>query len=242
MMADQAPAYDRAPAYEVSEARYARLLGYPPGKLLEGGAAEVAEASREWMARYARPWAHWRVLSITAVEPDVVVVEGAAVLRSGPLARGVGEYRCTHLAVMAASAGPEVDEQAERLWSSDRPDEGYFLQRLANAVVEWLVADALCCLEQETGHRAAVTQSPGYPGWDLAEQPTLVRLLRGKTGLLGPLQVLESGALLPQMSKLSVYGLNHGLDGETAQSQNPCAPCRQPSCQYRRRNPPRSDR
>ena len=231
------------PAYQVPEADYARLLGYPPGKPLEGRVAEVAKASREWLARHSRPWTRWRVLRIVGLERDAVLVEGGAILRSQPLARGVSEHRCDRLAAVAASAGPEVDEQARRLWSAGRPDEAYFLQRLAAATVEWSVADAVGRLEREVDRRAVVTQSPGYRGWDLEDQPSLLRVVRGgETGELpGPLQVLSSGALLPQMSKLSAHGLTCLSSGDHdagRRPRNPCSPCRQPACQYRRRSRP----
>ncbi len=227
----------RIPAYQVSEADYARLLGYPPGKLLEGRAAEVAKASREWLARHGRPWTRWRVLPVERVDRDAVVVEGRPALRRRPLARGVSDHQCDRLAAVAASAGPEIDEQARKLWSAGRPDEAYFLQRLAAAVVEWSVADAVGRLERDTGLRAAVTQSPGYRGWDLKEQTSLLRLVSGsETGdLPGPLRILASGALLPQMSKLSAHGLT---TLSPSRDQNPCSPCRQP-CQYRRPSRPR---
>ncbi len=230
---------DRAAAHEVSEADYARLLGYPPGKLLEGRVAEVAGASREWMARHGRPWTRWRVLSVVRLDRDMVVVEDGAALRSRPLARGVSEHRCDRLAAVAASAGPEIDDEAQRLWSAGKPDEAYFLQRLAAAVVEGSVADAVRRLERETDRRAAVTQSPGYRGWDLKEQASLVRLVTGNGAgdLPGPLRVLPSGALLPQMSKLSVHGLTRL--SPSARSETACSPCRQPACQYRRRSRPR---
>ncbi len=230
----------RAVSYEVSDADYARLLGYPPGRLLKGRVAELAAASREWMARHARPWTRWRILPVVRVDRESVVVEGGAALRSPPLARGVSDHRCDRLATVAASAGPEVDEEAESLWSAGKPDEAYFLQRLAAAVVEWSVADAVRRLERDTDRRAAVAQSPGYRGWDLEEQANLLRLLTG--GLPGALRVLDSGALLPQMSKLSAHGLTSLRDrDDTVKSENPCSPCPQP-CQYRRRSRPRIDR
>ncbi len=230
-------------AYRVSDADYARLLGYPPGKPIEGRAAEVAEASRQWLARHGRPWTRWRVLSVERVDRDAVVVEGGAALRSRPLARGVSDHRCDRVAAVAASAGPEIDEEARELWDSGRPDEAYFLQRLAAAVVEASVAGAVRRLERDTGLRAAVTQSPGYRGWDLTEQTSLLRLLTGgEIGVLpGPLRVLDSGVLLPQMSKLSAHGLTIRPAGDAEESRNPCSPCRQP-CRYRRRSRPGIDR
>ncbi len=233
----------RAPAYEVSDADYARLLGYPPGKPLEGRAAEVAQASREWLARHGRPWTRWRVLSIERVDRDAVVVEGGATLRSRPLARGVSDHGCDRVAAVAASAGPEIDDQARELWAAGKPDEAYFLQRLAAAVVEGSAADAVRRLERDTDRRAAVTQSPGYRGWHLKEQTSLLRLVTGSraSDLPGPLRILDSGALLPQMSKLSAHGLTTRPGKDAESPPNPCSPCRQPSCQYRRRSRPRID-
>ncbi len=56
--------------------------------------------------------------------------------------------------------------------------------------------------------------SPGYDGWDLKDQARLFRLLldrdkltNGGGGPANPIQLLESGGLLPHKSTLAVYGV-----------------------------------
>ena len=47
---------DTAPEIDVEPAEYARLLGYPPGRMPEDRAAELADWAREWYAIHGRPW------------------------------------------------------------------------------------------------------------------------------------------------------------------------------------------
>ena len=51
--------------------------------------------------------------------------------------------------------------------------------------------------------------SPGYPEWDIAEQPRLLELIRRtrNQSLPAAIDVLESGMLRPKKSLLAVFGL-----------------------------------
>ncbi len=68
----QRPADDctrgHGPEIDVEPAEYARLLGYPPGRVPEDRAAELADWARDWYAAHGRPW---------------VVLRGSARLTSG---------------------------------------------------------------------------------------------------------------------------------------------------------------
>jgi hypothetical protein len=47
---------DTSPVVDVEPAQYVRLLGYPPGRVVQGRAAELAAWAREWYAANGRPW------------------------------------------------------------------------------------------------------------------------------------------------------------------------------------------
>lgn len=93
------------------EREYARLLGYPWGRLLEGDVRERAIEAAGWYREHGRPRSYVRELAA----PD-------------------GE----RLAVAVVSAGPEVEREIDRRWAENRVDEAYFLDRYAAAVVERL--------------------------------------------------------------------------------------------------------
>jgi len=78
--------------------------------------------------------------------------------------------------------------------------------------------------------------SPGYPGWDVAEQGRLLGLLQAAGNLPGNLEALESGALRPKKSLLAVFGLTRHTEGVRRLSETvACENCRLAACQYRRK-------
>ena len=78
--------------------------------------------------------------------------------------------------------------------------------------------------------------SPGYSGWDTAEQTRLFETIQaGGNQLLGELRVLESGMLQPKKSLLAVFGITQQIE-RVKQFANlvPCENCSFSPCQYRR--------
>jgi len=79
--------------------------------------------------------------------------------------------------------------------------------------------------------------SPGYSGWDIAEQPKLWNLFRQNSSgsLPGELEALESGMLRPEKSLLAVFGLTQDLEKARRFTRLiPCESCSLPNCRYRR--------
>jgi hypothetical protein len=230
------------PEVEVETAEYQRLLGYPPGYAMDGRSRELADWAREWYAEHGRPWVYAR-------EAESIATDGASVSGSSVQIEGVRfpsaalrrrwEEAAADSAVLAAvSAGPEIEREAQKLWREEKPDEYYFLEVLGSAVVERLttMTGARLCAWAE-GRKMAVLPhySPGYPGWEVAQQSRLLRLLKGAGKLPGNLQALESGALRPKKSLLAVYGLTRHTDGVRRLTETvACESCSLPSCQYRR--------
>jgi hypothetical protein len=210
---------------EVQPGEYFRLLGYPPGHLPEGRACELAEWAREWYAEHGRPWVY------TRETPDF----DGALFSSRRLRKSMDEAQAHALALVAVSAGPEAEEEARRLWGEEKPDEYFFLEVFASAVVEHLITVTgaqLCAAAEEQGMAVLPHYSPGYGEWDISEQGRL-RALLGE--LPGPLEVLESGALRPKKSQLAVFGLTrHGENLRRLTDQLPCENCSFGPCQYRR--------
>ena len=55
--------------------------------------------------------------------------------------------------------------------------------------------------------------SPGYPEWDIDEQPRLLELInRARPATPMPLEVLESGMLRPKKSLLAVFGVTRHVE------------------------------
>ncbi|HVU33886.1 MAG TPA: hypothetical protein VHE61_10655 [Opitutaceae bacterium] len=225
------------PAIDVAETEFHRLLGYPRGHVPGERSRELSAGARDWYARRGRPWVYRRELEIQLVNGSLLVDRQpfhSAALRDHLRAAGAGRA-----VLFAASAGVEYEEEARRLWQDAKPDEYFFLETYAAAVVEHLVAATngrVCAQAEADGFSAIPHYSPGYDGWDVAEQNALFDLLQaGRTEPLpGPLDVLPSGMLKPKKSLLGIIGLAARMPGARPAAAVPCLACSLSSCQFRR--------
>jgi hypothetical protein len=230
------------PEVDLETAEYQRLLGYPRGYVMDGRSRELADWAREWYAEHGRPWVYAR--EAESVGTDGTPVGGSSVnidgtrFHSGALHRRFEKAEAGGAVLAAVSAGPEIEREAQKLWREEKPDEYYFLEVLGSLVVERLTAmtGARLCSWAEGRELAVLPHySPGYPGWDVAQQSRLLGLLKGVRNLPGNLEALESGALRPKKSLLAVYGLTrHTARVRRLTELVACGRCPLPSCQYRR--------
>lgn len=152
----------------------------------------------------------------------------------------LGQAGAARAVLVAASAGRSCEEHARRLWDESKPDEYFFLEVFASAVVEHLVAGVsgrICSLAESEGLMAVPHYSPGYTGWDIADQGKLFDLITG--GMADPLPerlgVLPSGMLNPKKSLLAVVALTARTSQNLAAARLvPCEACSFSPCQYRR--------
>jgi hypothetical protein len=230
---------ETSPALDVDPAEYTRLLGYPPGHVLEGRAAELAGWAQAWYREHGRPWTYARLADRVRVLDGGVEIDGAAF--AGPRLRAsLARAAAGGAFVVAISAGVDAEQEAQRLWTAERPDEYFFLEMYASAVVEHLTTvtgATLCARADQEGAAVLPHYSPGYAGWDISEQAALLRLieLEGTRRLPGPLDVLPSGALTPKKSLLAVFGVTREVERVGRLTELvPCDNCSFRNCQYRR--------
>ena len=230
---------DNKPDVSVQEAEFQRLLGYPRRHELEGRARELADAARQWFAEHGRPW-------IYARQADAVELVGNRLIISGT------EFSSKHLhdqfqaaeahgaVLLAVSAGGECEEKARELWQTGKPDEYFFMEMFGSAIVEHLVTVAsgrICGWADSRKIAVLPHYSPGYSGWNVADQIKLWPLIREKRlqEFPGPLEVMDSGMLRPKKSLLAVFGLTRHLGKvQGARHLVPCEKCFLPNCEYRR--------
>jgi len=220
----------------IDDSDFARLLGMPRGRPLEGAIAERAAGARSWYASQGRPRILSRRAEVEAIERDGVRLQNGRRLDGGAIAQRLHGGRAHAALAVAVTAGPEVDAETERLWATGLPDEAYFLDRLATAVVEKLVAGAtlhLCRESSVAGETAIPHLSPGCGAWELAAQHELWRWLAEGAAEeeIEPFSILESAMLKPKLSILAVVGLTRiaGAAGEVG-----CRSCDLPRCAFRR--------
>jgi hypothetical protein len=228
---------DASPSVAVEEAEYVRLLGYPRGWALEGRARELADWAREWYAQHGRPWAYARESDQLRIGDGAIVVEGVR-FGSSRLVSTLSEAGADRVVLVAVSAGPELEDEAQIRWRDGKPDEYFFLEVYGSAVVEHLVTVTgarLCAWADGEGAAVLPHYSPGYPEWTIEEQPQLLDLIRAPRAAAVPLDVFDSGMLRPKKSLLAVFGVTRHVDRVRPLTElSPCESCSFSPCQYRR--------
>jgi hypothetical protein len=230
---------DTSPSVQVEPAEYHRLLGYPRDHVLSGRSRELADWAREWYGRHGQPWIYARQAERLEIANGSVRIDGVP-FTSKRLQATLQQAQAHSTFLVAAAAGPEVEEQANRLWREEKPDEYFFLEIFGSAVVEHLIATAgarLCAWAEERGMAVLPHYSPGYSQWDIVEQGPLLRLIQNTRdhALPGKVEALDSGALRPKKSQLGVFGLTrHTARVRRLADLIPCENCSFAACQYRR--------
>jgi hypothetical protein len=234
---------ETSPLVDVQESEYQRLLGYPKHRVLDGRARELADAARKWFSAHGRPWIYAREIGALELRNDKVLM-GTTEFSSKRLHNIFAEAQAHSAVLVAVSAGKECEEHARELWNDGKPDEYFFLKVFGSAAVEHLVTLAsgrICGWADENNMAALPHFSPGYSGWDIADQPQLWNLFRQHSNgrfpcnFPGELEVLETGMLRPEKSLLTVFGLTHNLEKARRFSRLiPCETCSLLNCRYRR--------
>ena len=221
-------------AAQVDDREYLRLLGLPRGRPLDGELAVRAAGARSWYAAYGRPFLAFRRSEIVTVDASSVTLSDGTRFASAALADRLAGGEAHALVALAATAGREVAAEAQRLWTEERPDEAYFLDRFAVAVTERLVfraSGAICRASESEGETLLPHLSPGCGHWDLADQHRLMGLLApGPT--LGPMELLSSGALRPPHSVLAAFGVTRRT--VRVAPEDLCRACDLDPCAFRR--------
>lgn len=229
---------DRHPDTDVQDSEYRRLLGYPRHHVPAERAQELAAWARQCYAEKSRPWVYVREVDLEVGDGRLRI--GGQDFDSPTLCERLRRVSAQHVMLVAISAGGGAEDHARQLWQESKPDEYFFLETYSSAVVEHLVAvtsSRICDLAARDGFAVLPHYSPGYAGWDVADQPKLFDLITGTDGGSFPaeLEVLASGMLKPKKSLLAVFGIAPPFSGALdAARLIPCENCSFQRCQYRR--------
>jgi len=203
-------------ADQVPTALFRRHMGLPACAELDERLETLVEQAKTWYIKHGEPWTKAQQVSIERIERDVIHLEDQQQLTSALLASGLASAEAHALIVVAVSAGKAVDAQIDALWKTGHVDEAMFLNAYAIATVEhmrWQAGDLLRKSLGESKTTVLPHYSPGYDGWDLADQARLYRLFcdQGEADSL-PLQLLRSGGLIPSKSTLAAFGITRRTD------------------------------
>jgi hypothetical protein len=236
----------------VSDAEFKRLIGIPRGRDVPEAVSERSGLARQWYGAHGRPFVATRRVELREIGAESVTLEAGEVIAGAALAERLRDGEAHALVALAVSAGGEVADETARLWADDRPDESYFLDRFAAAVTEqivWQASAALCGDATAAGEGLLPHISPGCGRWEITAQQPLMALLLGASPpagrdadpaghdpdgvmIIGPLTLLETGALRPQHSLLAALGVTRRAIVATPESS--CRSCDLRHCRYRR--------
>ena len=227
------------PEVNVLPEEYVRLLGYPRGWVLEGRARELADWAREWYRKNGRPWFYARQAERFEIAGDSICIDGVQ-FSSSRLQKTLKDAEAHNVILAAVGAGIEAEDESQRRWQEGKPDEYFFLEMFSSAVVEHLTTATgamLCDWAEQRGMAVLPHYSPGYPEWNVQEQPHLLDLMKRTRAERFPSRVeaFDSGMLQPKKTLLGVFGLTrHREQLERLTSLVPCERCSFGPCQYRR--------
>ena len=235
----------RHAALHVADRALNRVLGYPPGHVIEGEGRTVLDQTRAWFHGQVQPWSATVEHEISRVGGSggaEVVLDGTT-LRGPALARRIQRSGACIGVVVGVSLGAEVDLRIEQLWAEDRPDLAFFLDAYASLAVGRLMqrtAREVADRKRPHGLTVLPHTSPGYDGWPLEDQAALFGLLeRGTPELEAPpmdghLRLLDSGMLAPRKSLLGLLPVTADL-GPLALDvlRTSCRSCSMPACAHR---------
>jgi hypothetical protein len=230
---------DTHPDINVQEKEYKRLLGFPENYVLDGRVLELADRARQWYEEHGRPWIYARKIDGLDSASGRLRINGAT-FSSKRLCDQLVDAQADHAMLVAVTAGKECEEKARQLWQEGKPDEYFFMEVYGSAVVEHLITTAgarFCEWADQHGMAILPHYSPGYPGWDIADQNNFLKLIRQKKSRDFPeeIHVLDSGMLQPKKSLLALFGITSHVDRiQRLTTLIPCENCSIPACQYRR--------
>jgi len=141
----------------------------------------------------------------------------------GPLEQ-VGAGICT--------AGAAIEERVRRLWDERELPLAVMLDSVGSAAVESLAEyanDVLCQAAIAAGIKVTNRISPGYAGWDTAEQAALFRLSPG-----GPIGVTLNDSCVMTPGKSISFLVGVGPEARVDHYFTQCRRCWMPDCAYRR--------
>jgi hypothetical protein len=222
-------------AAAVPREEYHRLLQVPRSINLQGELHRLAMNARTWYSENGSPFAAWREVAVKDIQSPVVEIDDGVQFDSATLAQRLTAGEAQSLILLAASAGSEVADEVSKCWSEERPDEAFFLDRFAVAITEQLIQSSAIalCRQAETQQTTLLPHlSPGCGNWNIEDQHKLMDLLAPGKKEIGPIHMMETGALHPQYSVIAAMGVTRRKFASSP--KDICRSCDLNPCTYRR--------
>jgi len=168
----------------------------------------VAAAMAAHALEVATPVAWLRQVPIRAIDGARVELDGGAIFNSTTLANAARTSFAVQ--IFLVTLGPRLDERVSEFFEAMDGLEGLFVDTAGWVVVQsalGAVRRRLAARARAEAYRLTRRMGPGYlEDWPLTEQSVLVDTLAAGETLPG-IEVLESGAILPEKTLSGLYGL-----------------------------------
>jgi hypothetical protein len=201
--------------------RILRIQGYVAANKIRPAIREAAERCARRAIDLADPVLHYRRVPVTAIEEDRLFLESGATLSCVAFPKYLSG--CQEVVIFVMTLGPAFDAAVIAL-----SEEFDLLDALLLETAGWLCieaatksfADDLRTWARGQGLAVSLRMGPGYGyrldgkkvSWSLDDQKPLFGLF-GDAAL--PVQLLESCAMLPKMSRSGLFGLLPNRAGPT---------------------------
>ena len=171
----------------------------------------------------------YRAAPVTGQGPDLIEA-GAERLTIPEIGRLWGPIEQVGAGV--CTVGSAIEERVRELWDSRELPLAVMLDSVGSAAVESLAEyanDLLCQAAIAAGVKVTNRISPGYAGWDTAEQAALFRLCPG-----GPIGVALNPSCVMTPGKSISFLVGVGAEARVDHYFTQCRRCWMPDCAYRR--------
>ena len=171
----------------------------------------------------------YRAVAVTGQGPDLVEAGGEP-LHIPDIGRRWG--RLEEIGAGVCTVGDALEERVRQLWDERELPLAVMLDSVGSAAVESLAEyanDLLCQAAIPTGVNVTNRISPGYAGWDTAEQVALFRLCPGE-----PIGVALNEACVMTPGKSISFLVGIGAAARVDHYFIQCRRCWMRDCAYRR--------
>jgi hypothetical protein len=205
-------------------------MGYNPGTAPEPVTILTGEVSEELMP-LGEARAEYRLFNNVRFYPDdkTIEFEGVVFAVKPIIFRQIKDAE--EVALFICTAGPEIGERSRRSMKEGDLLRGYIYDVIGSEVVESAADRMQEELQRATGEMGKMITnrfSPGYCGWDVAEQHKLFSFFRDN---FCGITLTESALMNPVKSVSGIIGI--GRDVQYAPYQ--CHLCEDKNCLYRNR-------
>lgn len=189
-----------------------KMSGYKDVSRVRKNIRAIAQNATESFHELAAPTVSYRILKIESLTEQGLTLAGDVRLESS-----IFDYyfkNATEVIVFALTVGDKPDEQTTAWMDGDRLIDAFFLESASWTGVELVTKELVKMLRQWTADenlRMTRRLGPGYTYpvdkvkvfWELEQQQPLFSAF---SDALIPIQLLESCAMLPKMSRSGLYG------------------------------------